>query len=164
LFSRYDNYFAGESDETNETFGTDVISLSQGRYVIRFTIIMLIIGNVYVFISISMIRNNSDTDNNRSGWHQINYDMTDTGADPGFQVRGAHLKRLRRAEGGTKIFGVFCVKNRDFTPKNHIFCQFRFDLFRFVSISFHFGKFRFVSIYFVSFRFVSISFRILQKR
>ena len=27
------------------------------------------------------------------------------GADPGFQVRGAHLKKLRRAEGGAKILG-----------------------------------------------------------
>jgi hypothetical protein len=45
-----------------------------------------------------------------------------TGADPGFQVRGgAHLKKLRRAEGGAKIFGIFRVKNHDFTPKNHIF-------------------------------------------
>ena len=43
------------------------------------------------------------------------------GADPGFQVRGAHLKKLRRAEGGAKIFGVFRVKNHDFTPKDHIF-------------------------------------------
>ena len=25
------------------------------------------------------------------------------------------------AEGGAKIVGVFCVKNHDFTPKNHIF-------------------------------------------
>jgi hypothetical protein len=46
-----------------------------------------------------------------------------TGADPGFQVRGAHLKQLRRAEGGAKIFGVFRVKNHDFTPKI-IFFQF----------------------------------------
>ena len=44
-----------------------------------------------------------------------------TGADPGFQVRGAYLKHLRRAEGGAKIFGVFCVKNHDFTSKNHLF-------------------------------------------
>ena len=47
-----------------------------------------------------------------------------TGADPGFQVRGrggAHLKKLRRAEGGANIFGVFRVKNHDFTPKNLIF-------------------------------------------
>jgi hypothetical protein len=44
-----------------------------------------------------------------------------SGADPGFQVRGAELKELRRAEGGAKIFGVFRVKNHDFTPKNHIF-------------------------------------------
>ena len=44
------------------------------------------------------------------------------GADPGFQVRvGTHLKKLRRAEGGANIFGVFRVKNHDFTPKNHIF-------------------------------------------
>jgi hypothetical protein len=43
------------------------------------------------------------------------------GADPGFQVRRAHLKKLRRAEGGANIFGVFRVKNHDFTPKNHIF-------------------------------------------
>jgi hypothetical protein len=35
---------------------------------------------------------------------------------------GAHLKKkLRRAEGGAKIFGLFRVKNHDFTPKNHIF-------------------------------------------
>ena len=34
---------------------------------------------------------------------------------------GACLKKLRRAEGGAKILGVFRVKNHDFTPKNHIF-------------------------------------------
>ena len=49
-------------------------------------------------------------------------------ADPGFQARvgggGApHLKKLRRAEGGANIFGVFRVKYHDFTPKNH-FIQF----------------------------------------
>ena len=32
-----------------------------------------------------------------------------------------HLKKLRRAEGGAKNFGVLRVKNHDFTPKNHIF-------------------------------------------
>jgi hypothetical protein len=45
------------------------------------------------------------------------YNIRDiAGADPGFQVRGAHIKKLRRAEGGTKILGVFRVKNHDFTP------------------------------------------------
>jgi hypothetical protein len=46
-----------------------------------------------------------------------------SGADPGFQVRGrgGHLKKLRRAERGAKMFGVFRVKNHDFTPKNLIF-------------------------------------------
>jgi hypothetical protein len=37
--------------------------------------------------------------------------------DPGFQFRGVHIKKLRRAEGGAKIFGVFRVKSH----KNHIF-------------------------------------------
>jgi hypothetical protein len=42
--------------------------------------------------------------------------------DPGFQVRGVvHLKKLRLAEEGVKIFRVYRVKNHDFTPKNHIF-------------------------------------------
>jgi hypothetical protein len=37
------------------------------------------------------------------------------------KLGGAHLKKMRRAEGGANIFGVFRVKNHDFTPKNHIF-------------------------------------------
>ena len=46
---------------------------------------------------------------------------TISGAHSGFQIRGGvDLKKLRRAEGGAKIFGVFCVKNHDFTPKSHI--------------------------------------------
>ena len=48
-------------------------------------------------------------------------------ADPGFQVwgGGTHLKKLRQAEGGVNIFGELRVKNHDFTPKNHIFSNFR---------------------------------------
>jgi hypothetical protein len=38
-----------------------------------------------------------------------------------FKLGGAHLKKLRRAEVGAKIFGVFRVKNHDFTPKHPIF-------------------------------------------
>jgi hypothetical protein len=38
-----------------------------------------------------------------------------------FKLGGAHLKNLRRAQGGANIFGIFRVKNHDFTPKNHIF-------------------------------------------
>ena len=54
--------------------------------------------------------------------HICLYDHHSSGADPGFQVRwGAHLKKLRRVEGCAKIFGVFRVKNHDFTPKNHFF-------------------------------------------
>ena len=54
-------------------------------------------------------------------WFSVRY----SGADPGFQVRGAHLKKMRRAEGAANIFGVFCVKNHDVTPKNHIVSNFR---------------------------------------
>jgi hypothetical protein len=39
--------------------------------------------------------------------------------------RGANLKKLRRAGGDAKMFGVFRVKNHDFTPKNNIFANFR---------------------------------------
>ena len=43
-----------------------------------------------------------------------------------FKLRGGvHLKKLCRAEGGAKIFGVFRVKNHDFTPKNLIFSKYR---------------------------------------
>jgi hypothetical protein len=38
---------------------------------------------------------------------------------------GAYFKKLCRAEGGAEIFGVFRVKNHDFTPKNLIFSNFR---------------------------------------
>ena len=42
-----------------------------------------------------------------------------------FKLGGAHLKKLRRAEGVAKIFGLFRVKNHDFTPKNLICSYFR---------------------------------------
>ena len=43
--------------------------------------------------------------------------LTIEGADPGFQVRGGggHFKKLRRVEGGAKMFGVFRVKNHIFS-------------------------------------------------
>ena len=47
-----------------------------------------------------------------------------SGVDPGFQVSGADLKKLRREEGGANIFGVFRVKNHDFMSTNHIFSNF----------------------------------------
>jgi hypothetical protein len=62
------------------------------------------------------------------------FNHINTGTDPGFQVRGgAHLKKLRRAEGGANIFGVFRVKkNHDFTPKYHIFFQLRREARKFL--------------------------------
>ena len=49
----------------------------------------------------------------------------DKGRIQDFKLGGAHLKELRRAEGGAKNYGVFRVKKHDFTPKNHIFSNFR---------------------------------------
>jgi hypothetical protein len=44
--------------------------------------------------------------------------MTMSGADPGFQVRGGALKKLRRAEGGAKFFlGISCEKSRFYAKK-----------------------------------------------
>ena len=44
-----------------------------------------------------------------------------SGADPGFQVRGPDLKKIAPSGGGREIFGVFRVKNHDFTPKKICF-------------------------------------------
>ena len=42
-----------------------------------------------------------------------------------FKLGGAQLKKLRRAEGGGEIVGVFRVKNHDFTQKKSYFSNFR---------------------------------------
>ena len=46
-----------------------------------------------------------------------------SGADPGFPVIVGIMKYYRRAERGTKIIGVFYMKNQDFMQKI-IFFQF----------------------------------------
>ena len=51
-----------------------------------------------------------------SGWLQ--------GRIQDFKLGGA-LKRIASSEQRRTNFEVFCVKNHDFTPKNHIFCNFR---------------------------------------
>ena len=52
-----------------------------------------------------------------------------------FKLGGAHSKKLRRAKGGAKIFGVFRVKNHDFTPKKSYFSNFRGGRAKFWGIS-----------------------------
>jgi hypothetical protein len=49
------------------------------------------------------------------------YNVFKSGADPGFQVRGGALEKMHQAEEDPNFFGVFRVKNHNFTPKNHIF-------------------------------------------
>ena len=67
-----------------------------------------------------MFRGAFDRPSNYACWSS-----TKAGADPGFQVRGgAHLKKLRRAEEGANILGVFRLKNHYFTPKNHSFYNY----------------------------------------
>ena len=60
-------------------------------------------------------------------WRRQGWDITNwfQGRIQDLKLGGAHLKKLRRAEGGAKIVGVFRVKNHDFTPKNNIFSNFR---------------------------------------
>ena len=50
--------------------------------------------------------------------------VTYPGADAGFQVRGADLKKMRPAEGGANNLGIFRVKNHDFYAKKSYFFQF----------------------------------------
>ena len=57
--------------------------------------------------------------------HKANVYIHVQGRIQDFKLGGADLKKLRRAEGGSKNFGVFRVKNHDFTPKNLIFSNFR---------------------------------------
>jgi hypothetical protein len=65
--------------------------------------------------------------------------------------RGAHLKKLRRVEGGAKIFWVFRVKNQDFTPKNHIFSNSGGRRENFLGISCEKSRFYTKCFYFVQF-------------
>jgi hypothetical protein len=55
----------------------------------------------------------------------LNWILKTQGRIQDFKLGGRILKKLRRAKGGAKICGVFRVKNHDFTPKNHIFSNFR---------------------------------------
>ena len=69
-----------------------------------------------------------------------------------FKLGGAHLQKLRRAEGGAKILGVFRVINHDFTPKNHIVsnCRGRREIFW--GISFEKSRFYAKKSYFFQFQ------------
>ena len=49
------------------------------------------------------------------------YSGTKQGRIQDFKIGGGALKKF--APGGTKIVGVFRVKNHDFTPKNQFFFQ-----------------------------------------
>jgi hypothetical protein len=42
-----------------------------------------------------------------------------------FKLGGGALKKIAPSGGRRENFGVFRVKNHDFTPKNHIFSNFR---------------------------------------
>ena len=65
---------------------------------------------------------------------------------------GGHLKKQRRAERGAKIFGVFRVKNQDFTPKNHIFSNCGGRRENFGGISYEKSRFSAKKSYFFQFQ------------
>ena len=64
---------------------------------------------------------------------------------------GADLKKLRRAEAGANIVGVFRVKNHDFTPKFFIFCHCGGRRENFWGISFEKSRFCAKKSYFFQF-------------
>ena len=52
----------------------------------------------------------------------INYYHYYSGADPGFQVRGAHLKKIAPSGGRReKIWGISCEKSRFYANKSYFF-------------------------------------------
>jgi hypothetical protein len=57
--------------------------------------------------------------------HRLKEASTCQGRIQDFKLGGEHLKKLRRVEGGAKIFGVFRVKHHDFTPKKSYFFRLR---------------------------------------
>ena len=55
----------------------------------------------------------------------MKFHCSNTGTDPGFQARGGGaFKKIAPIGEGANNFGVFRVKNHDFTPKHHIFFKF----------------------------------------
>jgi hypothetical protein len=50
------------------------------------------------------------------------------GADPGFQVRGAHLKKIAPSGGRRKIsWGISCEKSRFYAKKSYFFQNTKFQ-------------------------------------
>ena len=71
---------------------------------------------------------NMDTENIIDNNDNVNENVVEEqyqGRIQDFKLGGAHLKKLRRAEGGAKMFWVFSVKTHDFTPKKSYFSNFR---------------------------------------
>ena len=68
--------------------------------------------------------------------HICSKHINTTGADPGFQVRGggraSALKKIAPSKGRHEKFGVFRVKNHDFTPKKSDFFQMQREARKFL--------------------------------
>jgi hypothetical protein len=72
--------------------------------------LVLLYWRVFLYVGIAILA---------SGLYMLT--LLYSGADLGFQVRGGALKKITPSGGKHEIFGVFRVKNHDFTPKNHVF-------------------------------------------
>jgi hypothetical protein len=51
--------------------------------------------------------------------------ITYAGADPGFQVRGAHLKNCAERREARNCWGISCEKSRFYAKKSDFFSNFR---------------------------------------
>ena len=75
--------------------------------------------------NLSGCTDDSETESDEESKAKQSESLFEPGADPGFQVKGDAFKKSCRAEEGAKMFGVFRMKNHDFTQKNHFFSNFR---------------------------------------
>jgi hypothetical protein len=80
---------------------------------------------IYVELRIDLKKFSVHEEINSKMWYTLcNPRHSVQGRIQDFKLGGVHFKKLRRAEGGAKIFGVFRVKNHHFTQKKSYLFQF----------------------------------------
>ena len=85
-----------------------------------FFVIVVIILCLFIllFFMLKFVPNIDNQEEEPSGSNPILVSISTQGRIQDFKLGGVHLKKLHRAEGGAKHFGLFRVKN-------HIFSNFR---------------------------------------
>ena len=77
--------------------------------------------NPKIMKNLSGCTDDSETESDEESKAKQSESLFEPGADPGIQVKGDAFKKSCRAEEGAKMFGVFRMKNHDFTQKKTIF-------------------------------------------